>query len=200
MDNNEKLLKEYHERNIRWTIESIKQLSYFNNLLLTISVAFLSFTFKPEAFVGLGFTFEHIGWSISFLVCSLWLVVISVFLGLILTVNRLQDFNVTRKINQIRQLIFEHCEVKLNESTPDTFDLWKRMTLIFRSIPIVTMEDCKNFKSLNTEEQENIKSKFSELRNIAHNLGLSTWRNTKFQILCFGLSIIMYLISLLIGV
>ncbi len=199
MDDNEKLLKEYHERNIRWTNESLKQLSFFNNLLLTISVAFLTFTFKSKDIVGLRFTFQDIDWSLTFLICSLWLVVFSVITGLILTVNRLQDFNVTRKVNQIRQRMLEHSEAKLNQSTPETFDFWRRLTLAFQNHTTVTMEDCKNYKSLKTDEQENIKYKFRELRNIAHNLGLNTWRNTKLQTLYFGLSIIMYLMSLLIN-
>ena len=40
------LLDEYHQRNVRWTDKTLTQLSYFNNLMLILSVGFISFSYE----------------------------------------------------------------------------------------------------------------------------------------------------------
>ncbi len=191
-------IEEYRERNIRWTDESLKQLSLYNNLLLTLSVGFLSFAYELNDFKGIYFTCAYLDLFITFWVVSLILIVFSILTGLVLVMNRLQDFRLTRKINQIRQRMLEHSGVKLDEKTPDKFDFWRRVTLIFQNYPIVTIEDCKNYTDAEEKEKDRIKFNFREIRNISHNLGLNTWRNTKLQTLYFALSMLAFLISKLI--
>ena len=196
MDNSDKLIKEYHDRNVRWATESLKQLSFYNNLLLTISVGFFSFSFKPnDNLAGLRVSCVNIDWSFTFLVSSLMLVTLSILTGLFLVINRLQDFRLTRQINQIRQRAFEHSQVKLDERTPNEFSFWRRVGLAFQNYPAITIEDCKNYKNATQSEKDRINFNFRELRNIAHNLGLKTWRQTKWQTILFGLSIVAYLAS-----
>ena len=190
-------IEEYRQRNIRWTSESLKQLSFYNNLLLTLSVGFLSLSFNPNHINGLRFSITNIDWSFTFFIISLISIILSILTGLLLAICRLQDFRLTRKVNQIRQRMFEHATVKLNEDTPGKFGFWRRLKLPFQDYPNVTMEECKNYKNLELKEKETIKFKFRELRNIAHNLGLNTWENTKLQTLYFGLSVFLYLLSLL---
>jgi len=192
------LIEEYRQRNIRWTTESLRQLSFYNNFLLTLSVGFLSFAFNPKYIGGLKFTVTNIEWSLTLYLFSLITIVLSILIGLILSIYRLQDFRLTRQVNQIRQRMYEHSTVKLDEGTPEKFGIWHRLTLFFRTYPNVTIEECKNYKNLDEKEKGIIKSKFKKLRNIVHNLGLNTWRNTKLQTLCFGLCILMYLTSILI--
>ena len=39
-------IKDYQERNKRWQDKTNQQISFFNNLILTLSVGFLSFSYK----------------------------------------------------------------------------------------------------------------------------------------------------------
>ncbi|MEO7990066.1 MAG: hypothetical protein ABI663_11020 [Chryseolinea sp.] len=196
---NDKLIKEYHDRNVRWTNESLKQLSFYNNLLLTLSVGFLGFSFKLDNFGGLRLSYSSPNWSLTFLVFSIILVTLSVVTGLLLALNRLQDVRLTRQINQIRQRILEHSGAKLDDKTPDKFNFWRKLGLAFQNYPTVTMEECKGYESADQSEKDRIKFNFRELRNIAHNLGLKTWQQTTWQSVFFGLSIVSYLASRLIN-
>ena len=94
--------------------------------------------------------------------------------------------------------MLEHAGTKLDEGTADKFDFWRRVTLIFQNYPTVTIEDCKKYANAEEKEKDRIKFNFREIRNISHNLGLNTWRNTKLQTLYFGLSMLAFLASKLI--
>ena len=91
--------------------------------------------------------------------------------------------------------MYEHSSKKLDEKTPDKYTFWKKLILNFKKYPMITMEDCKNYKNEQQKEKERIESDFRELRNIVHDLGDNTWSLTKFQTFCFALGIITYFLS-----
>jgi len=98
--------------------------------------------------------------------------------------------------------MMEHASLKLDESSPKKFDLLRRLILPFQTIlgfPKISMEQCKNFNQLAEKEKNDILCDFKELRKIAHNLGLNSWRQTFLQILYFALCILFYLIGRLTG-
>jgi uncharacterized membrane protein YbhN (UPF0104 family) len=200
MDNKE-LIKEYHEREVKWTDKALNQLSFFNNLLLTLGVGFLSFSYKNYSFNGLTFDLKSPNWSLTFITFSIILLVFSIITGLLVAINRLYDFRVTRNINQIRHRMMEHSSIKLDESSSEKFDQLRRIILPFQtmiSIPTITMEECKGFNNLTEHQKSIIKCLFKELRNIAHNLGINSWQKTIWQILYFAVSITLYLFGELI--
>lgn len=186
------LKNEYHERNIRWTQTALNQLSFFNNLLLTLSVGFLAFCFKPEFFKNLKPSLNEIDWSKSFLFASIIFVVLSILIGLITSISRLKDFRITRAINQIRQRTYEHSDKLLDESTPDKYRRIKRTFILFKKPPEITIEECKKYTA-----HSDFDSRFRELRNIANNLGINSWNYTNYQAILFGVSIIFYLCSII---
>lgn len=188
------LKNEYHERNIRWTQTALNQLSFFNNLLLSLSVGFLAFCFEYEFFKNLTPSLKDIAWSKSFLIVSIILIVLSIIIGLIISVSRLKDFRITRAINQIRQRTYEHSDELLDESTPEKYKRIKRTFILFKKPPEITIEECKKYN-----EHTNFDFRFRELRNIAHNLGINSWNYTGYQAILFGFSIIFYLCSLIIN-
>lgn len=192
------LIEEYRQRNIRWTTESLNQLSFYNNLLLTTSVAFLAFAFNPKYISGSRFTITNMEWPTTLYMVSLITITLSILTGLLISIYRLQDFRITRQVNQIRQRMYEHSSRKLDETTPDSLNYLTIVAILFRT-PKITIEDCKTFNNLDNNEQEKIKSKFRRMRNTAHYYGLLTWRNTKLQTLYFAISIIAYFISILIN-
>lgn len=178
------LKNEYHERNIRWTQTALNQLSFFNNLLLSLSVGFLAFCFKPEFFKDLSPSLNEIDWSKSFLIASIIFIVLSIIIGLITSISRLKDFRITRAINQIRQRTYEHSDKLLDESTPDKYKRINRIFTLFKKPPEITIEECKKYT-----EHANFDFRFRELRNIAYNLGINSWNYTSYQTILFGFSI-----------
>lgn len=187
-------LKVYHEREVRWAENALSQLSFFNNLLLTLAVGFLSFAYKDIGLKNIHFSCCEINWSITFKAISLVFIGWSILLGLLVALNRLLDFRLTRKIAQIRRRVYKYASgTMLSEKTPTKFNCIRKLFLPFEvlcSHPNITMEQCKNYK----EEMSGI---FIDLRNIAHNLGLNAWRQIIFQILCFGLSILFYVLGII---
>lgn len=190
---NTELKNEYHERNIRWTQTTINQLSFYNNLLLSLGVGFLAFSFNADFLKNLKFSFNEIDWSISFLVLSLVSIVLSIVIGLITSIARLKNFRITRSINQIRQRTYEHSEKLLDESTPEEYKRIKRTFIIFKKQPQISIEECKAYN-----QTVDFDLRFRELRNLAHNLGLNSWNYTKKQTILFGFSVAFYLCSILI--
>ena len=188
---NEKLKQEYHERNIRWSQTAINQLSFFNNLLLSLGVGFLAFCFNPILFKTLNFTLKEIDFSKTFLAISIISILVSIILGLVISISRLKDFRITRTINHIRQRTYEHSEKVLDERTPDKYDRIKRICTIFKKPPKITSEECKDYYKIS-----NFDSRFRELRNISHNLGINSWNYINYQTFFFGLSLILYLFSI----
>ncbi|MEI9933986.1 MAG: hypothetical protein WDM71_03875 [Ferruginibacter sp.] len=194
----QELIKEYQDREVRWTDKSLSQLSFFNNLLLTLSVGFLSFAYKEFSFSELRFNIKSPNWSLTFIAFSILFALFSIIVGLLVAINRLYDFRLTRQINQIRHRMVEHSKEKMSESSPMKFDYLRRLILPFQvmiNMPTITMKECKEFHSSSTDKKQEIKCRFKELRNIAHNLGLNSWRKTNFQILYFALSVLLYVLG-----
>ena len=186
------LKNEYYERNIRWSQIAINQLSFFNNLLLSLSVGFLAFAFKPEFLNNFTPSLNDINWSKSFLMASIIFIVIAIILGLITSIFRLKDFRITRAINQIRQRTYEHSNILLDEHTPEKYNRIKRAFILFKKTPEITIEECKQY-TLHTD----FNSRFRDLRNIAHNLGVNSWNYLGCQTIFFCFSIIFYLCSII---
>lgn len=204
----------YNERTIRWQDKSRSQLSYVNDLVLTLSIAFLSFGYDYDIFSETSSVFQGISINVKSIVvalisieCDVTLIKfsfifsgLSVFFGFLTIIYRLYDFRLTSQINLVRFRAWKHSEAKLDESTPDKYNCLRRFTLTFKVLsekyPKITIEECKNF-GLNPEDST-LKHSFRELRNIVHNLGVGTWSMIKFQIISFAFSILLFVVAQLI--
>ena len=85
---------EKNDNYIRWQAIRIKQLGFINNLALGISVGLLAYNFK---FILLDEVQLNSFQKILFWISSL-LTVIPVFIALIVSINRLEDFRLTAQI------------------------------------------------------------------------------------------------------
>ena len=181
------------------TEKSVNQLSFFNNLILTLGVGFIAFGYKNIDLKSLTFTLSNIDCAMTLSFLSILSMALSIILGLFVGLNRLWDFRITRQINQIRQNMYEHSQKKLDESTPQRYNRYDRVTLycrLFREkYPRINIEQCKAFKNYDTAKQKKIEENFRELRKITHNLGLNTWSKTKYQTFFFGVGIFLFVIS-----
>ncbi len=190
-NNKDPLLKEYHERQVRWGDRALDQLSVFNNLLITLGVGFLAFAYKSnESYKLTSFSTQNIDWALTLVNISTILIYFSIVSGLFVAINRLWDFRITRRINHIRQNAYEHAsKTKLNQShcdkysTTEKFSLYKM--LIFDDVPDIPI------KSWEEADVTKFKEKFEELRSLAYNLGLNSWTNLKLQttFLFFGITV-----------
>lgn len=194
-------LKEYIERNRRWTDKAMSQLSFLNSLLLTLGLGFISLSYEKLKTVNLKFDFINFDTFLTCYVISFILVGTSVFIGLSIAHNRTVNFRITRFINQTRLRVFESSESKLDASTTETYKAFKRFWLQFKycnSFPLLSTEDCEIYKTLSKEKKRKFNSIFSNLRVIDHNLGVSTWRRTNWQIGLFTIGFTFYFVGSLI--
>lgn len=195
----QKFLQEYRERNIRWADRTSSQMSFYNNLLLTLGVGFLSFAYQDSRLADLDFSLKSIDYSATAYVLSIWTVMFSIVTGFIASISRLYDFRITSQVNQVRRRVFEHSHIKLDEKTPQKFPYVKRMLLPYKlflsEYPHITLEQCKAWQS----EKRNLNEKFSELRAMSFNLGLGTWYRIKCQTFLLLITIILYVVSVLLA-
>lgn len=199
--NNIESENKYLEKYVRWSDKTRDQLSFFNNLLLTISIGFLSFVFTQEKYSGsLKFPIQVNSILMS---TSVILILLSVIIGLLLVVNRLYDFRITSHINIVRYWFEKYQEnktkIRLDEKTPDDYCSCKRLSLTFKVLfekyPRIKIEDCKEYQSIFSErEKREFNDKFRALRNLAHNLGIGTWTKIKWQIGLFLIGIICFVV------
>ncbi len=107
----------YLERQVRWSDKTRDQLSFFNNLLLTLSVGFLSFGYKEIKIDSLSINLCSPQISFTFDVFSFIIMAISIYCGLVVALNRLFDYRLTSHINQIRYWTFKYSDIILDDNS-----------------------------------------------------------------------------------
>lgn len=194
---NAKLLQEYHERHARWADKNSSQLSFYNNLLLTLSVGFLTFAYQDSKLIDLWSSLKNIDCSLTAYVFSVLAVMFSILTGLVASISRLYDFRITSHIILIRQRVLEHSRLRIDEKTPQKIHYLKRMLLPYKlfifDFPTITLEQCKSWN----DNKVDLTGIFSNLRSMSFNLGLATWSRTKLQTLFLLVAIILYVTSIL---
>ena len=195
----QKILQEYRERNVRWAERTSSQLSYYNNLLLVLGIGFLSFAYQDSRVADLDFSLKNIDRSATVYILSILTIMLSIITGFVASLSRLYDFRITSHVNQVRRRVFEYHNIKLDEDTPPQHPFIKKMLLPYKLIfiehPNITLEQCKQWKNDKVAQNK----KFSELREIAFNLGLGTWHRIIIQTILIMITIILYVVSILLA-
>ena len=189
--------KKYRERYVRWQDKTIAQLSFFNNLLLTISVGFLSFGYKEIKVNHMTFNLCTYDLKLTLSIVSLIFMAFSIFYGLIVALNRLYDFRITTHINQVRYWTIKHSKINLDESSSTNFkdNLPTLLCLLFKDFDRINIEECKILKNESLENIVEFNYKFKRLRAIANILGAKSWKNLKFQIALFFIGIVLFVFA-----
>jgi hypothetical protein len=191
------LEKKYHERYVRWQDKTREQLSFFNNLLLTLSIGFLSFAYKNILNSDMQVCICYSKLSTTLLLISIASIGLSIFVGLMCVISRLYDFRITAHFNQVRYWVYKFTKQSFKDKSPTKFKRGKRFVLFFNVIcnkyPKISIEESKKYDS-NEEFKSKIDELFDELRSIAHNLGLGSWNKLKWQIGLFFIGILSFVI------
>lgn len=176
-------LKFYNDRYAYWTDIALSQLSFTNNLLLTISLGFLGFCFNNE-------TADSLWKTLSIITIG-----ISILLGLCIVFCRLYDFRISRRLLLIRKRVYEKKKIKLPEESLGKFKMRHRLgaflNVLFTALPEVTNEEIEEYD----KNEEKIDTNFVKLRILSKKLGSASWTWTKTQVLFFLLSITSYIIN-----
>ncbi|SHJ54895.1 hypothetical protein SAMN04488028_101469 [Reichenbachiella agariperforans] len=103
--------KAYNDRFVRWQQLTTAQISFTNNLVLGFNLGFLGF-FVTQS----GLAFSCVCWIFTLQVFALLSLTTSFFTGILLVINRLNDFRKTTQLVKYRKKQFE-IEHNLNTSS-----------------------------------------------------------------------------------
>lgn len=192
---NEKLT-EYSQRHKEWRDISTTQLSAANNILITISSGYLILIFEKARLSKLHFDISsNIDWSIFIYFVSILLTLFAIFLGVLVMINRLYDFRISRHLALTRKRIYKKYSEKLPESSLGAISKWniviEQLNIIFKKIDFISLDEIESFK----ENKVAFESKFNRLRRQSKVIGSIPHKWTKFQILLLLFSLTLYLIS-----
>lgn len=204
MENNEqKELEKYlYDEKIRWESKAIDQLGFVNYLILTLSIAYVSYTYNNFSEIDLEFSIENIDLNLTFLLLSFGLMVFSSFLGGLVIFSRLADFRITRQIRRIQYNMLKHAGKEMDNRTEKRLGNYYSMFIIILKIlnnkqPKILIEYCKSYQELKDSDKKLIDNQFNLLRDCAYNCGIFSWKSTLFQIISFFLSIFFLFVSLI---
>lgn len=189
-------LAEYTQRHKEWRDISTTQLSAANNILVTISSGYLILIFEKARLSEFHIDINsNIDWGISIYFVSVLLTIFAIFLGVLVMINRLYDFRISRHIALTRKRIYKKYSEKLPESSLGIISKWnilnEQLNIIFKKIDFISLDEIESFKA-NKVAFEN---KFNRLRRQSKVIGSIPHKWTKFQILLLLLSLTLYLIS-----
>ena len=194
-------LKNYIDRHRIWQDLSLKQMSFFNNLLIIISIGFLGFLVKDEFFKLIHINFqESFHFKSLLFVISVIIALLSVFYGLLSALVRLYDFRLSRHIALTRLRIYKGKDwdreiLKANKvekiSYNARYDLLAKIA--FDKFLFFSKEDIEKLGNRESLQEE----QFEELLKSSKHLGELTWIYVKRQLGFLFLSINFYLLSFL---
>jgi len=166
-------INRYRDCEIRWTQESLKQLSFINNLLVTLGIGFVSLM-------------RHDGnWVYKL---SITLMIVSILIGILCALSRLRDFRITRHIVETRRRVYEKCREKLDDSTPELYNCMGKLAVLVKPYNRITIKKCEDYK----ENKDEFTGCFKELRQIAHQFGKNSWFLMYSQLTLFFMSIVFF--------
>jgi hypothetical protein len=188
--------QDYTERYKEWREISVTQLSATNNILLTISVGLLAFSFNKEEFNKIHFdTAQSICWTHFFYVASIISLALSMTFGIAVLFSRLYDFRISRHLALTRKRLYSKKQGLLPDDDLGEINMMDRLVgiskVLFIKLPFVTKTQIDNYQS-----GGQLTTDFNSLRRLANVLGAASWRWTKVQTLLFFLSVLFYILHL----
>ena len=191
-------LEEYQQRQKEWRDISTEQLSIANNILITISSGYLALIFNKIEIRKISInTSKDFDWPLIFYCGSMCLALIAILLGVLVLLNRLYDFRISRHIALTRKRFFEKHKEPIEPSSIGEisfFDiLVEQKNLFFKNIDFIPVEEIAKFK----EDKVQFNKRFNRLRRQAKVLGITSHKWTKFQVVSLLFSLTLYIIYVL---
>lgn len=189
----EEKLNEYLQRQKEWRDISTKQLSSANNILITIASGYLVLIFDKSDLTKIKINFSaSIDWIILLYLVSVLLAIAAIFLGVMVMINRLYDFRISRHIALTRKRLYKKYSKMLPESTLGAISgcdiLIEQINIIFKKIGFITVDDIDSFEG----NRKSFIVKFNRLRRQSKVIGSTSHKWTKIQILLLLLSLLAY--------
>jgi len=190
--------EEYQERYRFWTDKRIAQLSFHNNILLTISFVIIGYFWKERDSVYTDLIIDTslaIEWKIVFFFAGILFILISIFTGFLLSISRLYDLRITSNILLTRKRALDEKVCIQDEKLSDskfTKSIKSLLKIFFNYRKYeITYQDIK-------EETKGLQNKFTIARQISRDLGHSTWELMKSQTISLFLSIMFFTLVLIL--
>jgi len=199
---NDTKTQEYQERYRFWSDKRISQLSFHNNVLLTIAVAIIGFFWQKLTRVRQNsftcFDVQFIDWKVVLFLGGMLLMALSIAAGIFLSLSRLYDLRITANIVLTRRrLIEERPDEKVvdEDLTINSF-----LTSICSLFTLICKWDDYEIRreEIKGSDIKMLQKKFTDARQKSDDLGNSTWKLINWQTVCFFLSILLFFISELI--
>lgn len=195
-DNNQKIdydkkRIEYSSRYRFWTERAIKQLSFENNLLLTVAIAALGYFWKEKpANYYILIKFDNSpNWPILFFVLGTIFVSVSIFFGFMLSLSRLYDMRLTRHILSLRQSAAKEKYLLADAELLDS-NYVRQFYTMFKVF--LNYRNYKIPKSYIESKNNNLTERFNKIRQYAKDFGDLSWCNLKIQAFAFLFGILFY--------
>lgn len=182
-------IKEYKEREHFWNDKRISQLSFHNNLLLTVGIALIGYFWKEldsvykNLFIGCN---SSIDWKVILFLVGIGFLSISVFSGFLLSLSRLYDLRLTAHIVYTRRKSAEK-DIKLNDQSLSEACLCTSMKSLWSVF--------WNYRQYEMGNGPILQEKFTQLRQKSKDLGRCTWALLNLQTLCMLISMFFLIIG-----
>ncbi len=189
--------QEYQERYRFWSDKRVAQLSFHNNLLLTIGIAIIGYFWSERSSVYTKLIIDceaEIDWKIVFFILGLVTTGLSVLAGFVLSLSRLYDLRLTSNIALTRiRALDKAVTIQENEALKSGF-LKSILALA------VVSWNYQKYEIRKTEigNTEAFQQKFNELRQKASDLGVSTWGLVKWQTLSMLSAFMLFTLTLIL--
>lgn len=197
MNENRTKKHEYQERYRFWCDKRISQLSFHNNILLTLGFAVAGYFWSERDRVYLELVFDlgaDIDWKIVIFISGLITIALSITSGFILSLSRLYDLRLTSNILLTRtSAIDKNVEIKDEPLSAPTF-----IEVITSLLSVISRYQDYEIRKEEIEETKAFQEKFTDLRQKTRNIGISTWGLVKWQTSSMLVAILLFLLTLLL--
>ena len=189
--------QEYQERYRFWSDKRIAQLSFHNNLLLTIGIAVIGYFWSERSNLYTKLIFgcdAEIDWVTIYFLVGIVSAVLSVVAGFILSLSRLYDLRITSNIALTRKRA-EDKTVSIKEIDTSKSSFIRSVFTLF-----AVLWNYQNYE-ITKKEIEDTKifhCKFKELRQKASDLGVSTWGLVKWQTISMLAAFLFFTLTLVL--
>ena len=189
---------EYREQYRFWSDKRISQLSFHNNLLLTLGMAAVGYFWKEKHTVYTDLIIDYslpIDWKVLFFITGIAILYLSIVLGFILALSRLFDLRLTAHIALTKQRL-EKKGIDLERqglSKANFLSSLKALCLVFWHYHRYNVQKAE----IEANDKVLLQKKFTLLRQKSEDLGALTWILVKWQTLCMLVSMTLLIIVLL---
>ena len=197
MNEQESKKQEYQERYRFWSDKRISQLSFHNNLLLTIGIGLIGYFWSERSsiYTKLFFDYEaEIDWVTIYFLMGIASAVISVIAGFILSLSRLYDLRITSNIALTRKRA-EDKSISIKEIEASKSSFMRSVVVLFA---VIWSYQNYEITKREIEDTEIFHCKFRELRQKASDLGVSTWGLVKWQTISMLAAFLFFTLTLVL--